>query len=697
MTKRSTKRALLMSVLALLVCASMLVGTTFAWFTDSVTSANNKIQSGTLKIDLELLEKDSVGNDTWKSIKDSTDPIFNYDKWEPGYTEARVLRVTNEGTLALKWYAKFVSATPLSSLAEVIDVYVKEDVQAIPSTRDLTGYTKVGTVKDFVNTIETTTTGVLYPAGNTEGKPSTEYLGIILKMQETAGNEYQGLSIGSDFSIVLMATQDNVEKDSFDENYDDIEIPEMSIQTINGVTYGTTINGDYVMISVDDYTLTTFAVDEAVTILGTGNGVNDNDRVFGKNAPLTSLTLNEGLVEIKDNALNALPNLATVNLPSTLKTIGIQAFRQTGMTELTIPESVETVKLGAFRDMANLTTVTVEGNVAFDNYAFRSCPKLETIYLLGDDVTFSGSQFATHDDNGACTSAAHKDNCPGKITIYVKNATVAARVIAAQGTSTCYEVKILGAAADGSDATNVEKVTNNAQLNTAVTGGASTVILGSGTYTIPSAVAGKNVTLSGAGDTTVIDFSNTAANVGDASVTFENLKIVGKNSNTMNGYGVQHTTGDIVYKNCTFENAITSEFYGNVAYYDCKFVGTYYVATYAVESAIFERCVFDRTDSRALLVYSHGNNPVEVTVKDCEFKAAAKGYTWVPEWTAAVEVDTTNIPSAGTTVTIEGCTYDENYNGIVRDKSTAGKETAVITVDGVVVDNTTIKTTGYAG
>ena len=59
--------------------------------------------------------------------------------------------------------------------------------------------------------------------------------------------------------------------------------------------------------------------------------------------------------------------------------------------------------------------------------------------------------------------------------------------------------------------------------------------------------------------------------------------------------------------------------------------------------------------------------------------------------------DTTNIPSAGTTVTIEGCTYDENYNGIVRDKSTAGKETAVITVDGVVVDNTTIKTTGYAG
>jgi len=84
-------------------------------------------------------------------------------------------------------------------------------------------------------------------------------------------------------------------------------------------------------------------------------------------------------------------------------------------------------------------------------------------------------------------------------------------------------------------------------------------------------------------------------------------------------------------------------------------------------------------------------------VKDCEFRAGAHGTTWAGDWTAAIEVDTTNISTAGTTVTIENCTYDANYNGIVRDKSTAGKETAVIKVDGVVVNNTTIKTTGYAG
>jgi len=207
--QKSTKKALLSSVLSLVICLSMLIGTTFAWFTDSVTSANNKIQSGTLKLDLELLDKES-GN--WNSIKTSQAPLFNYNKWEPGYTEARVLKVQNEGTLALKWMAKFVSANKLSILANVIDVYVCEGATAYP-TRELTGYTRVGTVAEFVNTIETTTTGTLLA-----GKEAT--LGIALKMQESAGNEYQGLDLGGAFDIQILATQLTSEIDSFDDQYD---------------------------------------------------------------------------------------------------------------------------------------------------------------------------------------------------------------------------------------------------------------------------------------------------------------------------------------------------------------------------------------------------------------------------------------------------------------------------------------------
>ena len=210
MTKtRGTKQALLMSVLALIMCVSMLVGSTMAWFTDSVTSTGNKIQAGTLKLDLELFDGTS-----YKSIKESKAPIFDYDKWEPGYTDVKLLKIENEGTLALKWYAKFVSDVALTDLADVIDVYVCPSATelAMPTDRNLDGYTKVGTVRDFVNTIETTTNGVLNGL-------SSAYLGIALKMQETAGNEYQDLTIGA-FDILILATQATVEEDIFNNQYD---------------------------------------------------------------------------------------------------------------------------------------------------------------------------------------------------------------------------------------------------------------------------------------------------------------------------------------------------------------------------------------------------------------------------------------------------------------------------------------------
>ena len=458
MTKtHSTKSALIASILILCLCFTSLIGTTFAWFTDSASSEGNIIQSGTLDVTMEW--KDATANGAQQTYKDaSTGAIFNYDKWEPGYVEAKNIKISNVGTLALKYHINIAANGEVSKLSDAIDVYYAEGEYTLADS-NMAELTKIGTLTDVLDGMPANMEGDLEAS-------TSDIVTIALKMNDNAGNEYQGLSIGTDFSVILMATQDNVEEGAFGSDYDDIEIPDMDIQTINGVNYGSTIDGEYVMISVNDGTLTSFEVSESVTILGTGNGVNDNDRVFGKNAPLSSLTLPEGLTEIKDNALNALPNLTTVNLPSTLKTIGIQSFRMTGMSEVTIPASVETVKLGAFRDMANLTSVTVEGNVAFDNYAFRSCPNLTSIYLLGDDVTFVGSQFATHSDNGDATG----------ITIYVKNTTVAARVYAAQTSAYGYEVKVLGAAADGSDASEVTQVNNATELGDALTNGDSAIM-----------------------------------------------------------------------------------------------------------------------------------------------------------------------------------------------------------------------------
>ena len=97
--KKSTKRALISSILSLALCMTMLIGTTFAWFTDNVTSSNNIIKSG--KLDVELKYKSDF-DANWAQVTDQEEAIFNYDKWEPGYVDVKYIQVANAGNLAFK-------------------------------------------------------------------------------------------------------------------------------------------------------------------------------------------------------------------------------------------------------------------------------------------------------------------------------------------------------------------------------------------------------------------------------------------------------------------------------------------------------------------------------------------------------------------------------------------------------------------
>ena len=477
MSKKTTKRALAMSFVSVFLCVCMLVGTTFAWFTDSVTSGNNVIKSGTLDVTMEWADGTkavpAADSTDWKDA--SKGAIFNNDLWEPGYTEVRHIKIGNKGTLALKYQLSITPDGETSKLTDVIDVYYFDGAKQITSRTELTDANKLGTLTQALAGMSTTASGNLEA-----GKSHT--VTIALKMQESATNEYQDLSIGSDFSVVLMATQKDYESDSFDSTYDDIAVPTKDIKVIDGNEYYYDTKGNFVLSSVPYGNVgATFTVPNGVTILGEGNDYDAGVPVFSKSSPITTITLPEGLKEIKARAITGVKTLTSINFPSTLKAIREQALRQTGMDELEIPANVEVIGAGAFRDMANLTTVTVEGNVAFDNYAFRSCPKLESIYLLGDDVTFAGSQFATRSDNGDATG----------ITIYVKNTTVAARVYAAQTSAYGYEVKVLGAATDGSDAVSVTQVKNATDLETAVANGGGVVMANDVTLT------GKVITTNG--------------------------------------------------------------------------------------------------------------------------------------------------------------------------------------------------------
>ncbi|MBO5364487.1 MAG: hypothetical protein J6A56_03375 [Clostridia bacterium] len=211
--KKSSKRALLMSILSLLTCMTMLIGSTFAWFTDSVTSSGNIIKSGTLKVGMEWADgktDPANANTSWKDA--STGAIFSNDKWEPGYVDAKHIRISNKGTLALKYQLNILANGTVSKLADVIDVYFADGGKTLTG-RDMTGLTRVGTLTEVLAGMPANMSGDL-----DAGKNDT--VTIALKMQETANNDYQGLEIGSDFAVQLFATQLTAEEDSFDDHYD---------------------------------------------------------------------------------------------------------------------------------------------------------------------------------------------------------------------------------------------------------------------------------------------------------------------------------------------------------------------------------------------------------------------------------------------------------------------------------------------
>ena len=271
---KHTKRALLASVLSVVVCAAMLVGSTFAWFTDSVTSAGNIIKSGNLKVALEWANgTEALDTATWQDA--STGAIFNYDLWEPGYTEARHVRISNKGNLALKYEIRIVANGEVSKLADVIDVYYIKDGKQITSRTGLTDENKIGTLSQVLANPYAAKGHIL--AGDNAADVAT----IALKMQESAGNEYQNLSIGTDFSIQLVATQYTSEKDSFDDQYDkDAPLNFVPVATADELTKAVA-DGENVSLTAPIELSERLEVKKDITINGNGNAITiPTDRVI---------------------------------------------------------------------------------------------------------------------------------------------------------------------------------------------------------------------------------------------------------------------------------------------------------------------------------------------------------------------------------------------------------------------------------
>ena len=199
--KKATKRALLTSITALAMCVVMLVGTTFAWFTDTATANVNKIQAGNLDVDIV----DASGN----SLEGQT--LYFRDKnngtnilWEPGATfNLDTFKIVNKGNLAIKYEITVNGVTGSNKLLKAIDFTV----------------TKNGTSVDLANL-----KGVLLPTGKTAaaGEEVGETAAIVISgtMKTSAGNEYKNLTLDG-ISITVKAMQASYEYDSNGNTYDD--------------------------------------------------------------------------------------------------------------------------------------------------------------------------------------------------------------------------------------------------------------------------------------------------------------------------------------------------------------------------------------------------------------------------------------------------------------------------------------------
>lgn len=213
MKKKSTKfgKMLITSLVSIALCVFMLAGTTWAWFTDSVTNAGNRIESGTLKIDAYACPQGEDGRDGGEAyfytnpitgddmamaifyeedmidLRTSTEPVINDTNWEPGQSNIKMIKVKNRGTLPARVKISFEILE--DGLAGAL-WYSADNSQAY-GMETLSSY-------EFETTLPAAGAGV--PDGATE-----DSLYFLYGMYAEAGNQYQGKSFSA--RIVIRATQ----------------------------------------------------------------------------------------------------------------------------------------------------------------------------------------------------------------------------------------------------------------------------------------------------------------------------------------------------------------------------------------------------------------------------------------------------------------------------------------------------------
>ena len=417
-----TKRALLTSVLALVLSLAMLAGTTFAWFTDTASTGVNRIVSGNLDVGLQYWGVGEDGRKTWLTAENSKELFDENALWEPGYTQIVYLKVENNGNLALTYAMQI---TPVHETVGVnvdgeqfkLSDYIKfgwttftADENGAPVALDReAAQTGVGDGAQLGKTLHR-------QAADPMKANAEELVALVAWMPENVGNEanYSTVQPTIELSLKVLATQATVESDSFNNTYDgdaatdeDLDNkPEYdySYTEEEGVTLITDENGKVVKAIVSGvngkvqtglFSNLKQSVDEEGNPLFDRNGspIMEPDEKW---AALTEVVIKDGVTEIGNQTFQGCTGLTNVTIPDSVQKIGAWAFYLCGgLKNVDIPANVE-IGNSSFRQ-SGLEQVTVSGG-SVGQYAFHRNVSLKKIDIncetIGEEA-FSGCDYLT--------------------------------------------------------------------------------------------------------------------------------------------------------------------------------------------------------------------------------------------------------------------------------------------------------------
>ena len=327
MKNKSTKHALLASILSIVMCFAMLIGSTFAWFTDEVKSGMNKIVAGNLDVELEYAVLNEDGSiKEWKSVEGVS--LFDENAhWEPGHTEVVYLRVSNVGSLALKYqFGINVTDKVIGKTADDKDIDLSNFIEfGVVETEAI--FADRAAARAAVNgNTALISEGYSSAEGHLTKGSTSNMLALVVYMPETvdnAANYGAGKTAPEiNFGIKLVATQDAVEKDSFDENYDlNAEYPSIEVSTTEELEKAL-INGGNIKLKNDISIPAVIEIPAGTTTELDLNGktiTSTEDSSIGKDRPIvnygTLVIKGNGTIDTTDaNGYGAIRNYGTLTI-----------------------------------------------------------------------------------------------------------------------------------------------------------------------------------------------------------------------------------------------------------------------------------------------------------------------------------------------------------------------------------------------